>query len=151
VGGGLARPRVQALIRLELAWHYFHLKDLPATRHALGSALETDPSIEGDVSYLREWIGQRARDEHLAQEIVTLLGGASSAPLRRLVDADRLAQIASDRFGLRDSRSARYAALKAIVQNPRYLVHRQTMNILLKSLGREMKNWFTKNQCPPMA
>jgi alpha-1,3-rhamnosyltransferase len=59
IGGGFARPRVRAALRLELALRCYRDGALDEADHWTAAAFTADPSLEGDAEWLKTWLLER--------------------------------------------------------------------------------------------
>lgn len=62
VGGGLARPRTQALLDLQSAFFAYRVGETDEAARALAAAFETDPSLAGAGAYFAAWLKGRAAE-----------------------------------------------------------------------------------------
>ena len=62
----LAKPRVRALIALQLAVHAYRLGELGEARTAVADAFTVDPSLQDDAAYIAWWLDPRHGEWSLA-------------------------------------------------------------------------------------
>ncbi|HJR05816.1 MAG TPA: glycosyltransferase [Pyrinomonadaceae bacterium] len=61
IGGGLALPRVQALLDLQLAFIIYLMQDTAQAAEHLAAAFATDPTLSTDTRYFTRWLKARYR------------------------------------------------------------------------------------------
>lgn len=81
IGGRLAEPRMQALVRLQRAWHAHAVDDLAEATGAVGAAFGSDPSLAEATAWILWWLGPRqttGRTDWIERSIVDNLGSETA-------------------------------------------------------------------------
>ncbi|HEY1404286.1 MAG TPA: glycosyltransferase, partial [Pyrinomonadaceae bacterium] len=61
IGGALAAPRSQALLDLQLAFHFYCMRDSTRAARHLAGAFDADPALRTDTAYFTRWLKGRYR------------------------------------------------------------------------------------------
>ncbi len=144
IGGALVRPRTQALLDLQIAYHLFVLGNEEEAGRHLTSAFETEPTLREDSKYFAHWLKER-----IYYLINTFPPGSeecsfSSWVLHHLPDGlgrsfmKRVAAVdyARAAFGSyqTDARMTRRMALKCFRSDSSWLKEKELLSIFTESL-----------------
>lgn len=144
IGGALVRPRTQALLDLQIAYHLFVLGNEEEASGHLTSAFETEPTLKQDSEYFTQWLKERtyylintfpAGSEECSFSswvLHHLPGGLSDSFIKRVAAVD----FARAAFGSyqTDLRAARRLALKCFARDSSWLREKNLLSIFLESL-----------------
>ncbi len=144
IGGDLVRPRTQALLDLQLAYHLFVLGNEAEAQHHLTSAFETEPTLRQDSRYLADWLKERmyylsgafpagSPEQNFCSWISNNLPkGLGNSFVKRIAAVD-YARAALENYRT-NRRAARRMALKCFARDSTWLREKNLLSIFLESL-----------------
>jgi glycosyltransferase involved in cell wall biosynthesis len=144
IGKGLQRPRIQALLDLQLTYHFFCLSETKNAEQTLESAFRADTTLQKDARFFSEWLKRKmleimdnfprdSRERAFASWLLPQLASTAGKRLTRQVAAVRFGIAALDNYQ-GDRRQTRRLALSCVAHDPRWLTDKSLCSVLFESL-----------------